>query len=143
MTTMQTPDTATRFPEAAILADEHVPAIHIWRDFDATPAQLFRAHTDPEVFAQWIGPTDVWTGADSMRLRIRSAISRAPSASVDGRQRTNSSPPYRPTRSVSRAASFSTCATYLRTSSPAPWPCVSFTFLKWSTSVTTTASGRP
>ena len=56
MTTMQNPDTTTRYPEAAIVADEHVPAIHIWRDFDATPAQLFRAHTDPELFAQWIGP---------------------------------------------------------------------------------------
>ena len=49
MTTMQTPDTTTRYPEAAILADEHVPAIHIWRDFDATPAQLFRAHTEPGI----------------------------------------------------------------------------------------------
>ena len=62
MTTMQTPDTTTRFPEAQILADEHVPAIHIWRDFDATPAQLFRAHTDPELFARWVGPADM--GAD-------------------------------------------------------------------------------
>jgi uncharacterized protein YndB with AHSA1/START domain len=64
MTTVQhtTPDSATRYDEAAIEADEKVPAIHIWRDFAATPAQLFRAHTDPEVFAQWIGPTDI--GAD-------------------------------------------------------------------------------
>ena len=59
MTTMQTPDTTTRFREAQILADEHVPVIHIWRDFDATPAQLFRAHTDPELFAQWSGPSSV------------------------------------------------------------------------------------
>ena len=59
MTTMQTPDTTTRYAEAAIEADEHVPAIHIWRDFAATPAQLFRAHTDPELFAQWIGPDSV------------------------------------------------------------------------------------
>ena len=29
MTTTQSPDTSTRFPEAAILADEHVPAVHI------------------------------------------------------------------------------------------------------------------
>ena len=56
MTTTQTPDTTTRYPEAAIQADEQVPAIHIWRDFAATPAQLFRAHTDPELFAQWVGP---------------------------------------------------------------------------------------
>lgn len=62
MTTMQSTDAATRYPEAAIEADPAVPAIHIWRDFAATPAQLFRAHTDPEVFAQWVGPTSI--GAD-------------------------------------------------------------------------------
>jgi uncharacterized protein YndB with AHSA1/START domain len=62
MTTTHGSDTTTRFPEAAIVADEHVPAIHIWRDFAATPAQLFRAHTDPALYAQWIGPDDV--GAD-------------------------------------------------------------------------------
>src|SRR5678816_2605994 len=33
-----------------------LPIIHITRDFDATPAQLMRAHTDPEVFARWVGP---------------------------------------------------------------------------------------
>lgn len=69
MTTMQTPDTSTRFPEAAILADEHVPAIHIWRDFDATPAQLFRAHTEAAIFSQWVGPKDV--GADITHWEAR------------------------------------------------------------------------
>jgi uncharacterized protein YndB with AHSA1/START domain len=43
-------------PEAAIEADPTVPAIHIRRDFAATPEQLFRAHTDPELFARGIGP---------------------------------------------------------------------------------------
>ena len=62
MTTVQTSDAATRYPEAAIEADSDVPAIHIRRDFAATPAQLFRAHTDPALFAQWIGPDDI--GAD-------------------------------------------------------------------------------
>lgn len=41
---------------ATIEADPTVPAIHITRDFRATPAQVFRAHTDPELFARWIGP---------------------------------------------------------------------------------------
>ena len=59
MTTTHTPDAATRYPEAAIEADETVPAIHLRRDFAATPAQLFRAHTDPELFSRWIGPTDI------------------------------------------------------------------------------------
>jgi uncharacterized protein YndB with AHSA1/START domain len=44
------------YTEAAIEADPTVPAIHIHRDFAATPDQLFRAHTDPELFARWIGP---------------------------------------------------------------------------------------
>jgi uncharacterized protein YndB with AHSA1/START domain len=46
------------YTEAAIEADPTVPAIHIVRDFAATPEQLFRAHTDPDLFAQWIGPAD-------------------------------------------------------------------------------------
>ena len=48
-------------PKAAIEADPEVPAIHITRDFHATPAQLFRAHTDPELFARWIGPSSLTT----------------------------------------------------------------------------------
>ncbi len=51
-----TTDTRTTYDEAAIEADPTVPAIHITRDFAATPEQLFRAHTDPELFARWIGP---------------------------------------------------------------------------------------
>jgi uncharacterized protein YndB with AHSA1/START domain len=41
---------------AAIEADPTVPIIRITRDFAATPAQLFRAHTDPALFARWVGP---------------------------------------------------------------------------------------
>ena len=33
-----------------------MPIVRITRDFAGTPAQLFRAHTDPELFARWIGP---------------------------------------------------------------------------------------
>lgn len=49
--------------EATIEADPDVPIIRITRDFDATPAQLMRAHTDPELFARWVGP-------DGMDTRI-------------------------------------------------------------------------
>ena len=41
---------------AQIEADPTVPVIWITRDFAATPAQLLRAHTDPELFVQWVGP---------------------------------------------------------------------------------------
>jgi len=45
----------------SIEADPTLPIIHTTRDFDATPAQLMRAHTDPELFARWVGPdgTDI------------------------------------------------------------------------------------
>jgi uncharacterized protein YndB with AHSA1/START domain len=47
---------ATTHTGATIEADPTVPVIHIYREFAATPEQLFRAHTDPDLFARWIGP---------------------------------------------------------------------------------------
>ena len=70
------PDTATRYDEAAIEADPTVPMIHIWRDFTGTPEQLFRAHTDPELFARWIGPEGMdttileWDATDNGKWRF-------------------------------------------------------------------------
>ncbi len=49
--------------EAAIEADDRVPLIRITRDFAASPAQLVAAHTDPQLFARWVGP-------DGMDIRI-------------------------------------------------------------------------
>ena len=53
----------TGYAEARIEAAQDVPVIRITRDFHATPAQLIKAHTDPELFARWVGP-------DGMRTRI-------------------------------------------------------------------------
>jgi uncharacterized protein YndB with AHSA1/START domain len=50
--------------EARIEADPTVPAIHIYREFNATPAQLMRAHTDPEIFVRWVGPHGTTTKVD-------------------------------------------------------------------------------
>lgn len=47
--------------ETTIEADPKVPVIRMTRDFNATPEQLFRAHTDPELFAQWVGPSSLAT----------------------------------------------------------------------------------
>ncbi len=47
--------------EAGIEASATLPTITITRDFQATPAQLFRAHTDPELYARWVGPSDIAT----------------------------------------------------------------------------------
>ncbi len=32
------------------------PFIEVIREFDAIPAQVFRAYTDPELVTQWLGP---------------------------------------------------------------------------------------
>lgn len=48
--------TTTRTSETEIIADEKVPLIRITREFDAPPVKVFRAHTDPELVAQWMGP---------------------------------------------------------------------------------------
>ena len=58
-----------RYAEAAIEADPTVPAVHIWRDFAATPEQLMRAHTDAELFARWIGPSSLTTRIDHWDCR--------------------------------------------------------------------------
>jgi uncharacterized protein YndB with AHSA1/START domain len=69
------PDLSARYDEAVIEADPTVPIIHIRRDFTGTPQQLFRAHTDPELFARWIGPdgmnTEIlaWDATDNGRWR--------------------------------------------------------------------------
>ncbi len=39
-----------------IVADPDVPAIRITREFDAPPAKVFRAHTDPDLVVRWLGP---------------------------------------------------------------------------------------
>jgi uncharacterized protein YndB with AHSA1/START domain len=47
--------------ETTIEADPKVPVIRMSRDFNGTPGQLFRAHTDPALFAQWAGPSAMQT----------------------------------------------------------------------------------
>jgi len=55
--------------ETTIEADPTVPIIRLTRDFAATPEQLFRAHTDPRLFAQWIGPTSLGTRIEQWDAR--------------------------------------------------------------------------
>jgi uncharacterized protein YndB with AHSA1/START domain len=42
--------------ETRIDVDPHVPLVRITREFDAPPSKVFRAHTDPDLVAQWLGP---------------------------------------------------------------------------------------
>ena len=59
--------------ETEITADDKVPVIRITRDFDAPPAKVFRAHADPELFARWIGPSDLDTSIDHFDCRTGGA----------------------------------------------------------------------
>ena len=61
--------TITDNAQARIEADPDVPIIRITRDFHATPEQLFRAHTDPDLYARWVGPHDVTTRIDHWDCR--------------------------------------------------------------------------
>ena len=66
-----------------IEADPVVPIIRITRDFQATPQQLFRAHTDPELFRQWVGPDRLTTRIDHWDARTGGSY-RYVSAADDG-----------------------------------------------------------
>ncbi len=43
--------------EATIAADPKVPLVRITREFAAPPANVFRAHVDPELVVRWLGPS--------------------------------------------------------------------------------------
>jgi uncharacterized protein YndB with AHSA1/START domain len=55
--TTQMPDTTHHDTE--IVVDPDVPLVRITREFDAPPEKVFRAHTDPELIVQWLGPRDL------------------------------------------------------------------------------------
>ncbi len=48
--------TTTSTHETEIVVDPEVPLVRITREFDAPPEKVFRAHTDPDLVAQWLGP---------------------------------------------------------------------------------------
>jgi uncharacterized protein YndB with AHSA1/START domain len=49
--------------------DQEVPLVRITREFDAPPEKVFRAHTDPELFARWCGPRSLSTRIDGWDCR--------------------------------------------------------------------------
>ena len=56
--------TTTNTNETQIIVDDKVPMIHIIREFDAPPEKVFRAHAQPELAAQWLGPRSLTTHMD-------------------------------------------------------------------------------
>ncbi|WP_028920929.1 SRPBCC domain-containing protein [Pseudonocardia acaciae] len=55
--------------QTVIEADPKLPIIRTTREFAATPGQLLRAHTDPELFARWVGPDALTTRIDHWDAR--------------------------------------------------------------------------
>ncbi len=55
--------------ETQIVADPEVPLVRIVREFDAPPEKVFRAHTDPELVAQWMGPKSTQNRIDQWDCR--------------------------------------------------------------------------
>ena len=51
-----TSSTTSGTRETLIEADPALPVIRITRDFDASPDRVFRAWTDPDLVARWLGP---------------------------------------------------------------------------------------
>ena len=60
---------STTTHETEIAVDPDVPLVRITRTFDASPAQVFRAHTDPELLVQWNGPNGVAMRVDHFDCR--------------------------------------------------------------------------
>jgi uncharacterized protein YndB with AHSA1/START domain len=42
--------------ETEISVDPDLPIVRITREFDAAPEKVFRAHVDPDLVVQWLGP---------------------------------------------------------------------------------------
>ena len=51
--------TPTTRPDAVIEADPDIPVVRIFREFDAPPELVYRAHVEPELVKQWMGPRSI------------------------------------------------------------------------------------
>jgi uncharacterized protein YndB with AHSA1/START domain len=59
----------TTHPETTIELDDKVPLVRIVREFDAPREKVFRAHTDPALVVQWLGPRDLEMTVDHYECR--------------------------------------------------------------------------
>lgn len=62
-------------PDTDIVTDDKVPTIRIIREFDAPVADVFRAHTDAELYAKWSGPHELNTTIGDWECRTGGAWS--------------------------------------------------------------------
>ena len=61
--------TAEPIRETRIEADPQIPTIRIVRDFAAPRAAVYRAWTDPDLVAQWLGPKSLHMKIDTWDAR--------------------------------------------------------------------------
>lgn len=52
-----------------LVAPENEPFVHTEREFEFPASAVFRAHSDPELFRQWIGPQELTTTIDRFDCR--------------------------------------------------------------------------
>jgi uncharacterized protein YndB with AHSA1/START domain len=55
--------------KTTITAEPGMPMITITREFDAPRDLVFRAHTDPDLLVQWLGPRDLTTTVERYEAR--------------------------------------------------------------------------
>jgi uncharacterized protein YndB with AHSA1/START domain len=55
--------------KTAIAAEPGIPMVIVTREFDAPRDLVFRAHTDPELLVQWLGPRELTTTIDRYEAR--------------------------------------------------------------------------
>ena len=55
--------------ETEIISDPKVPLVRLIREFDAPPEKVFRAHVDPELVVQWLGPRGLEMRVDEWDCR--------------------------------------------------------------------------
>lgn len=70
--TTDTPSTQAAH-QTQVIADPDVPLVRIVREFDATPDQVFFAHTDPDLVVRWLGPRDLVMTIDHWDCRTGGA----------------------------------------------------------------------
>jgi uncharacterized protein YndB with AHSA1/START domain len=56
-------------PETTITAEPGVPLITITREFAAPPELVLRAHVDPDLLVQWLGPRELTMTVDRYEAR--------------------------------------------------------------------------
>jgi uncharacterized protein YndB with AHSA1/START domain len=61
--------TSTTHHDTQIVSDPDVPLVRIVREFDAPLEKVFRAHTDPDLLVQWLGPRDLTMTIDHYDCR--------------------------------------------------------------------------